>query len=953
MAAHLFAKKYLAQNHVVFPVGLKYDEKKSREKGHPCKALDPPPPQGWQQLTMDSVRCNFSLNSLGLVTGPVSGVLAVDINNMDLWKVLLDTLGESEPLTCRSISQRGAVHLLFKVTPALEAVRRKGVFNMKPLGYNDIDILGQGDFLLVPPSSFETPEGRREYKFVEGYSLLDNSDKLMEAPEWLIRVLTRNSAAYNRVRGSYIKQVMADGVKAVTSDRKKRKGPNTSTPVKRARSASISSDEGFTAAEEALIALDAKDRLKEVAKHIKKLDANRAIDRQSWIEVGMAIHHATDGSPEGMELWDHFSQRAGPYDRAVLEYQWESFKNGSGITIGSLIHWGKEDAKAARDEKKRKKVEEQREQEKMKADEAVQREAVKFGVNHTGGDGVFDGWDAENFAVAIKNTMHNPQHRVDCMFSREGAFQQCTQCEWRNPIFGHLAVSQTSYPVLYQQVFNITINNIYNSDNAKAELGWNQFTEDSIVVVEDPETNRILLEALSGTHERVAALADHLYGSKFVFTEKTWYRFDGVLWEKDADKIWIRDCLKKLEFRSLFASAKKAFSDATNIDDQDEKVYQIQSVITKLENFSFKSSVVDELGTEVGKRSKKFLDTIDTNRDLIAFENGVYDLKKDQFRAAEPEDYLTLSVGYKFEAEHDPELEAKVHDFFAKVFPDPQVKEYMLKFLASCLAGHTENQRFHFGHGSGSNGKGVLNNLMQVTLGKYAARMDAEYLCSKSKDSEAATPTLTKLVGRRFVYISEAVDGSKINEQLFKQLCGQDRMSYRPLYREQKDFEPDFKLFMVCNDLPNFNGGQDSMQRRVCLIPFVSSFKDPDEMPAATLSTKPIFVKNPMLNDEIKGWNMTFMHILLDYYRIYKAQGLLRPPVIKTLTRGWINANDPVGDFMEEGLEFGDAKTHKTQMKYFWTGYCNWKQASGDIVTDIAREAFFAMIRIKLDQRQG
>ncbi|KAJ3058145.1 hypothetical protein HK102_010660 [Quaeritorhiza haematococci] len=291
-----FAKKYLAQDRVVFPVGLKYDEKKSRDRGHPCKALDPPPPQGWQQLTMDSVGQSFRLNSLGLLTGPVSGVLAVDIDNMALWKVLLETLGESEPLTCRSISQRGAVHLFFKVTPALEAVCRKGVFGMKALGYDDFDILGQGDFLLVPPSSFETPEGRREYKFVEGYSLIDNLEKLIKAPDWLIRVLTRGSNEYRRVWEAYLKQVLsvekADRVKAVAS------GPDTN---KDARSASVSTvEEGLTSAEEALIALDLQDRVKEVAKHVKKLSANRAIDRQSWIEVGMAIHHATHR--QGMEL---------------------------------------------------------------------------------------------------------------------------------------------------------------------------------------------------------------------------------------------------------------------------------------------------------------------------------------------------------------------------------------------------------------------------------------------------------------------------------------------------------------------------------------------------------------------------------------------------------------------------------------------------------------------------
>ncbi|KAJ3081125.1 hypothetical protein HK102_002574 [Quaeritorhiza haematococci] len=116
----------------------------------------------------------------------------------------------SEPLTCRSISQRGALHLLFNVTPALEAVRRKGVFGMKTFGHDDFDILGQGDFLLVPPSSFETPDGRREYHFVEGYSLIDNPEKLLEAPEWLIKVLTRGSDKYKTVRAAYLKDAPQD-----------------------------------------------------------------------------------------------------------------------------------------------------------------------------------------------------------------------------------------------------------------------------------------------------------------------------------------------------------------------------------------------------------------------------------------------------------------------------------------------------------------------------------------------------------------------------------------------------------------------------------------------------------------------------------------------------------------------------------------------------------------------
>ncbi|KAJ3048657.1 hypothetical protein HK102_012658, partial [Quaeritorhiza haematococci] len=279
---------------------------------------------------------------------------------MALWKVLLETLGESEPLTCRSISQRGAIHLLFNVTPALEAVRRKGVFGIKALGYDDFDILGQGDFLLVPPSSFESPEGRHEL--------------VGQGPDARIQ-------EYRRVQEAYLKQTLVtDKLADRVGKAAKGAGANKEHKQQEEKEQDHSGDD-LTENERALLDLDLVEQLKEVAKHVKKLSADRAI---------------VDRDGQGMELWDEFSRRAGPYDRRDLEYQWDSFKNGSGITIGSLIHWAKEDSKAAREERKERKVEE----EKTKAEDNLRREAVKFGVDHTGGKGVFESWDDPKNLVA-------------------------------------------------------------------------------------------------------------------------------------------------------------------------------------------------------------------------------------------------------------------------------------------------------------------------------------------------------------------------------------------------------------------------------------------------------------------------------------------------------------------------------------------------------------------------
>ncbi|KAJ3080934.1 hypothetical protein HK102_002697 [Quaeritorhiza haematococci] len=653
-----FAKKYLSQNRVVFPVGLKYNEKKSRDRGHPCKALDPPPPQGWQQLTMDSVGRSFRLNSLGLVLGPVSGVLAVDIDNMELWKVLLETLGESEPLTCRSISQRRAVHLLFKVTPALEAVRRKGVFNMKALGYDDFDILGQGDFLLVPPSSFETPEGRREYKFVKGYSLLDNSEKLMEAPEWLVRVLTRGSAAYRRLREAYLKQTF------LADKEQEHKEPNEQDH----------GGDDFTENERALLDLDAQDRLKEVEKHVKKLCAERAINRQSWIEVGMAIHHATDG--QGMEIWDTFSKRAGPYDRRDLEYQWDSFKNASGITIGSLIHWGKEDAKKKTEERKAAKEKE----EKTKATDDLCREAVKFGVDHTGGKGVFDSWDdTENLVAVIKNTMHHPDHKVKCVLGPAGAFQQCLQCGWRNPFAGQLMIPKTEYPVLHQQFFNITINNTVNNYYKSKESKEIEVWDDEAHLHDDyqPFDDKVLNEAFkrafsTGIDSDVGTLVALLNRDRVVSSSEEptkWLKLKGFRWFP-AELGDIKELMNPLtDGAFLHSKLREAYQHY--YDNGNKKMAaKIQNIKNTIRQETFMTRVAAQTCARLLKEGyEEIMSNLDANKNLLGFNNGVYDLERGLFRDGRPNDYISKSVGYDY-VPNDREHRAEVEDFFAKLFPD-------------------------------------------------------------------------------------------------------------------------------------------------------------------------------------------------------------------------------------------------------------------------------------------
>lgn len=64
---------------------------------------------------------------------------------------------------------------------------------------------------------------------------------------------------------------------------------------------------------------------------------NNDLHYDSWIEIGMCIHHATDGT--GFDVWDMWSQSSAKYDADEMHKKWHSFgKSANPKTIGTLIY---------------------------------------------------------------------------------------------------------------------------------------------------------------------------------------------------------------------------------------------------------------------------------------------------------------------------------------------------------------------------------------------------------------------------------------------------------------------------------------------------------------------------------------------------------------------------------------------------------------------------------------
>ena len=85
--------------------------------------------------------------------------------------------------------------------------------------------------------------------------------------------------------------------------------------------------------------------LKDARQLIRIVSDYRADNREDWIKIGWILYNISEGSDEGFDIWNQFSQRCGDkYDESVCEYTWNKMTINN-LGIGSLHYYAKFDNK--------------------------------------------------------------------------------------------------------------------------------------------------------------------------------------------------------------------------------------------------------------------------------------------------------------------------------------------------------------------------------------------------------------------------------------------------------------------------------------------------------------------------------------------------------------------------------------------------------------------------------
>ena len=419
--------------------------------------------------------------------------------------------------------------------------------------------------------------------------------------------------------------------------------------------------------------------------------------------------------------------------------------------------------------------------------------------------------------------------------------------------------------------------------------------------------NTLLETADIRTEFDVAKIVLEMYKHDYVCADmgkKIWYQFEGHCWKKisEAYTLGIKMSTEVAkEFAKLSASYLLKSTDETGIksDQYVKKSTDLAKLISNLKKNAYKKKLIDECAALFFE--EKFGINLDSNPNIIGFDNGVYDISNGIFRNGSPDDYLSFSVGYNYvdtySTDH-PDV-VYVENFISSILPEKDINLYTCCYISSLLKGGNSDQKFMIWTGPGGNGKGTLIDLIDKTFGKYYGTVPVTLLTVKRKSASNATPELSDKKGVRVIIMQEPGPGDEIDIGYMKELTGQDKIMTRGLFCDAVYYVPQFKLIIVTNNLPEIPSNDGGTWRRIVRIDFTQSFvSNPTKQNEQKI--------DPKLRDRLDSMKEPFMWLLINkYFPKYIKHGLatLEPESVRLSTNKYRQESSYYLEFFEECIE--------------------------------------------------
>jgi len=295
-----------------------------------------------------------------------------------------------------------------------------------------------------------------------------------------------------------------------------------------------------------------------------------------------------------------------------------------------------------------------------------------------------------------------------------------------------------------------------------------------------------------------------------------------------------------------------------------EKHTDIIYYIKKLKTIKFIGEIVKQIQTIVSAELKRVVfDLGEDQKYNIHFKNGVYDIKRKEFRERNSKDYITQYLDYDYiEYERiDEEIHSGVNDFFKKIQPNEKERIFTLSYLAYSITGNTGEQVFKVNIGySASNGKSTEVKIHERSFPIYTSKLNKDTF---NKNNTKKHKYINKCLHNpiRLVYIEE-LDKSLLDGDFLKDWVDGNKISNEILYGTSEEKEIQAKLMTFSNKDFKIEG-DEGICRRGKVQFYESKFEENIEDDYKNHRYKKIV--NFESNFERDEYKNAYFHLLLKY----------------------------------------------------------------------------------------
>lgn len=288
----------------------------------------------------------------------------------------------------------------------------------------------------------------------------------------------------------------------------------------------------------------------------------------------------------------------------------------------------------------------------------------------------------------------------------------------------------------------------------------------------------------------------------------------------------------------------------------------------------------------------------DADPDILTCRNGTIHLPTGKLLPFDPEHKTTKMAA----AEYRPGFTHPLWTTALTALPAALLPWYQDRLGQSVTGYKTPDHVMVIGHGTGSNGKSVLADMIRETVGTYGILLSDRALMA---NADAHPTELMDLRGARYAVLEETPEARHLNVQRLKQTVGTPIIRARKMRQDTVEFAATHSMFINTNHKPVVAETDHGTWRRLALLDFPFTFRKAGEPLTGPLDR----VGDPRMeyasrNEDVRAAALAWMVAgAQEWYRRDRMM-LPIPGAVEKSTRAWRSETDMVVGFCDDCLVF-------------------------------------------------